>query len=106
MTHQRLAVTSQRLAVITPDTRQADMVAMKAREYEQVRFRSVPTRPGDLHLEAAVAPMRKDILDYIYPPGGPESARDPDVDIKQIMDPPPASPRMSSLLGRTTGPWA
>ena len=70
-----------------PDTHQADMVAMKAREFEQVRFRSVPTKPGDLHLEATVALMRKAILDYMMSAGGPGSARRPDMDIKRIMDP-------------------
>ena len=70
-----------------PDTHQAGMAAMKAREFEQVRFRSVPTTPGDLHLEATTALMRNDILDYIRAPGGPGSARNPDMGIKRIMDP-------------------
>ena len=70
-----------------PDTHRADMAAMKAREFEQVRFRSVPTTPGDLHLEATTALMRNDILDYIRAPGGPGSARNPDMDIKRIIDP-------------------
>ena len=64
-----------------PDTHQADMVAMKAREFEQVRFRSVPTEPRDVHLEATIAPMRNEILDCIDPPRGV------DMDIMRIMDP-------------------
>ena len=68
-----------------PATHQAEMMAMKAREVEHVRFRSVRTNPGDLDLEAAMALMRRRCLDYITVPGDPGSARDPYMDIKQIM---------------------
>lgn len=67
-----------------PETEYADVVAMKAREREEVRYRSVPYR-CDLHVEAAVAPMRKDLWDHFVFEGNP------DMDIGQIVEIGPVS---------------